>query len=841
VKQAFWLLCACFLPVLIGGSLVSVSAQTPTATPDPFIVQITSNPGPAFNTVIGDMTANGRFVVFVSNGDVSTEKTATRNNADGNREIFLYDYAQRRIFQITNTRHVPNPTPSPSPTPSPTPTPSPSPSPSPTPTPTPTPADLSLVAIEVDNRSPMISLAPALVGGLRSYVIVFSSNAPAPANTTAPSNTDANSEIWIYRMPAVADVDLTLGTDLPLQDLAAGTFFQVTTSTASRAPTPGSSSAAPFFADDNREPAISDDGRLLAFISTRSLPSGNGNADGNPELYFYTIGTATMVQATNTQDPPPGPQFISIFTSNPNLSSDGSVVSFISSANLTPDVSPNNADNNAEIFTASFGGSGLGSVRQVTRTQNRVVCQPGETGCGNTNVFSPGRRLSRNGAFIAFESRAGDPKANAVTTSNFLGTFVYTIASDTFVEVGSRAAAFSDIARFPTFTDYNSSLVPSSLVFASALNFRPDGTFPPVAEDATGLNPQRAAQVFLTQLPASTSNTFIRLSNTPGVATFGGIRPVTSDTRKRTAYVLGGVEHGGGNADFSLEVFYLLSPQATASSAAVLSFFTGASNMPVATATPVPSPSPSPTPSPSPVPGSPLGVAPGELTIVRSTVALAPSNAMASGASETKRTPALPVELNGVSLSVEGYAAGLYFVGNAERQINFVVPIAAPLGLADVVINLLDAGANTDTIFRGLVQIIAAQPDLFTTTNDAGGRAIAFNITNPSTRTTEPFSVTSTDAGGATVPTVLELSLTGVRGVIPTEVTVTIGTTAITGVPAIISVQPNREMPGFDIITFTLPAALANAGDVPVVVTVTKAGVTTSSRPAATAPRITIN
>jgi hypothetical protein len=33
----------------------------------------------------------------------------TRNNADGNREIFLLDYAQRRIFQITNTKNVPNP------------------------------------------------------------------------------------------------------------------------------------------------------------------------------------------------------------------------------------------------------------------------------------------------------------------------------------------------------------------------------------------------------------------------------------------------------------------------------------------------------------------------------------------------------------------------------------------------------------------------------------------------------------------------------------------------------------------------------------------------------------
>ena len=98
MKQSFWLLCASLLFVLIGGSYASVSAQTPSATPDPFLVQITSNPNVAFTTALGDMSANGRFVVFVSNGDVSTERTTSRNNADGNREIFLFDYAQRRIF-----------------------------------------------------------------------------------------------------------------------------------------------------------------------------------------------------------------------------------------------------------------------------------------------------------------------------------------------------------------------------------------------------------------------------------------------------------------------------------------------------------------------------------------------------------------------------------------------------------------------------------------------------------------------------------------------------------------------------------------------------------------------
>jgi hypothetical protein len=513
-----------------------------------------------------------------------------------------------------------------------------------------------------------------------------------------------------------------------------------------------------------------------------------------------------------------------VFQASPSLSSDGSVVAFISSANLAA----NNADGNAEIYVANFGGGAVSNIRQVTRTLN---------GTANTNVFSTGRRLSRNGALIAFESRATDPKSNAVPTAATLGTFVYTIATDTFVEIGTRTPV-TDIGRFPMFTDYNAALAPSSLVFASFLNFRPDGTFPSSAAQANeGINTDNSPDIFLTQIPASGSNTFIRLTNMP---TFnaGGTRPIASESHKRIAFTVGAEELGGGNGDGSSEVFYLLTPLVNAQGTTTLSFFTGASNMPVTAATPAPSPTPSPTPTPSPSPGAPIGLAPGELSIVRTSTAIIPSDATAGGASETKRSPALPIELNGVSLSVNGAAAGLYFVGNASKQINFVMPIGLGLGLGNVAINVLDNGTSTDTLYRGLVQVVFAQPDIFTTTNDAGGRAIAFNVTNPSIRTPEPFTVTSTDASGATVPTVIELSVTAMRFAAPGEVTITVGTTAISAA-SILAVRPNPEMPGFDIINFQLPSTLAGAGDVPIQVQEVH-GITTVSRPADTAPHITI-
>jgi uncharacterized protein (TIGR03437 family) len=235
-------------------------------------------------------------------------------------------------------------------------------------------------------------------------------------------------------------------------------------------------------------------------------------------------------------------------------------------------------------------------------------------------------------------------------------------------------------------------------------------------------------------------------------------------------------------------------------------------------------------------------LAPGELAIARATVPLAPSSASVpdGAASETARSPALPIELNGVSVSIANAAAGLYAV--SATQINFVVPIGLvpPTGSSvtyPIVINVHNDTAGTGTTIRGTVTIQTVQPDIFTTTNGPLGRAIVCNITNSPTSGClgEPFSVTSLDSTGATVPTVLEINLTGVRYASRTSVTVRIGTIDITG-DNVTFVGPTG-LPGFDKLDVKLPATLAGAGDVPIIVTV---GLITS-RTADTAPHITIN
>jgi len=295
---------------------------------------------------------------------------------------------------------------------------------------------------------------------------------------------------------------------------------------------------------------------------------------------------------------------------------------------------------------------------------------------------------------------------------------------------------------------------------------------------------------------------------------------------KRLSFSQGGSELGTGNADGSVEVYYLLTPGVGSEPSSTLSYFTFPSNFPVPAAAATPSPTPTPAPSPG-VAGA--GLAPGEFSILRSTEPLAPSNKAAVGGSEIDRSPILPIELNGVSVSINGAAAGLYFVSSGE--IHFVAPNGLSTGVATVVVN------NNGAVQRGMVPVVVSQPDIFSSTHDAGGRAVVCNVTNTSVSgcVMEPFQVTTADSTGTQVPTVLEIHLSGVRLVAASEARVTIGTTDI----AASSVRNNINFYGEDFITVTLPASLAPMAptDLPVIVTVTKSG-TFTSRAAATAPQI---
>ena len=219
MKHAFRLSRAgSFLAVAISllfGAFAVARAQTLTPTPNSVVFQITSStipptptptasptptpsatptptPGTPLNreSFVGDLSGDGRFVVIESSGDIATERSDARNNRDGNQEIFLFDYAQRRIFQITNTTSALKNT-----------------------------AAAAIDFTNIDVR--VVNLRPAISHD--GHWIAFVSNAYSDTlspkdfdgNANAASlKLDGNTEIFLYRIPDVTAVDLSTGADV---------------------------------------------------------------------------------------------------------------------------------------------------------------------------------------------------------------------------------------------------------------------------------------------------------------------------------------------------------------------------------------------------------------------------------------------------------------------------------------------------------------------------------------------------------------------------------------------------------------------------------------------------
>ena len=839
MKNAFRLSLIAFTFVCL--SVVPAFAQaTPTPTPDSFFTQITNSPTATLPVFVGGISGNGRFVVFESAADLATlhpgETTRAVNNADGNREIFLYDYAQRRIFQITNTTVARVDATKPAVTNNAT---------------TGQP-DFSNVAVEVSNNRPFISRD--------GRWIVFSSNADTPFSfngdtAKATLMADGNQEIFLYRIPDVAAVDLRSGVDAGFTNLSQNAFTRVTNTAASRLPVAGTTTNAPIVADDNRSAQVNDRASRIVFVSTRDLAAKN--ADANPEIFVWTRtslpavlpATGAFAQVTNTTG-------AFTFNDNPSISGDTatdegaedprSVIAFISNATVMRDlndatITTNNADGNAEVFVVAFNGAAATGLTQATRTRRT---NPNDL----VNVLNPGPRISRDGRFFAFETVATDPKGDTATNQSVRGLYVYVIASDTFIQIGPRGSAADneeDVLRFPTFTGDS-----GQLVFTSALNFTPTGTRVAPGE-ATGLNPTAGLkQIYAVAIPASATaaQSFTRLTNTTS-GTAASLQPFVSNTTERLAFTFNG-ELGGGNSDLSAEAFYLTVKPATSTASAassVLSYFTGASQREVATPAASPTPTPSPAPSPTPI----TGLARGMIGIVRApaaetgarfgttTTRVCEPQATCEAASESRHRPSLPVELGGVSLSINYAAAGLYFVSPTEIQ--FVVPVglAAQTGTTTYPVIISIHEGDTIRSVRSVLQVVAAQPDIFTR-SDAPTRASVFNVTNMTlmAEPAEGFPVT-TDVMGTATPTVLSIFLTGIRGVPVSAISVMIGDRTLTGTAEIRSNTPT-DMPGVDQLNVQLRSDLAGLGDQPLIVSVTIGGQTFTSRPAATAPRIRI-
>lgn len=809
-----------YIFVLFSFALLLANANPAAAQADSVIGQLTNS---AVESFAGGISGDGRLVVFESFGNIATENP---RNLDGNREIFVFDYAQRRIFQITDTKSL----------------------------------------LINDANPPTFQNTKVVISNLRPVMsndgrwIAFGSNANSVANPSAnltpgnfdarilndasganPLTADGNTELWLYQIPQVAPVNLSSGSEIPVTNLSAGTFLRATHTPASFPPSPGTSTSGPIIADDNRESSISDDGSRVAFTSTRDIVTGGNSGQGNvnDEIFVYLRGSG-FGQVTRTTR---GTISAPIYNQSATISGNGLRVAFLSNAdnpvfNMT---GGSNSDKNIEVFYTDLDLNGVPTQTIGTNVIGKQVSVTTRANAGEiVNILDLGRRMSRDGRYIAFDSYADLANENGGANQTSFALYLFDTTNNAFRRIGPRseadaAASGGDVARYPGFTDTDANGAPATLVLETRLNIKADGTVAAVNDEGLNPNAARPAQIYSYPLNTAPSTaTFTRLTRFPTPNFFlASTQPIPSDSIRRMTFTLALTELGTGNPDFANEAFYFLLPEVVTQNASAVNFATGASNLAVSA-----SPVPTPTASPSPTPQTPVavqGVAPGMLAAVNFTGSNPPVFAQTAVGSLSRRFT-LPIQLSGVTMTINGAACGLKSV--SQNQIVFVVPPGLSPGTSNatsypvVIINQGD-------VIKGSITIVPARPDVFTFSPAPapGGRARLGDVNNA--LRAEPFPVITTRCRICKKlgpqPTVLRLFLTGVNNISSANISIRIGTRDITG--AAIKNSPVLVEPGVYTIDFTVPVELRGATDVPVVVTVTINGVAYQSRLDDTAPR----
>lgn len=766
---------------------------------------------------LDDISGDGRFVVFTSNANYSTVNN--RNNLDGNLEVFLFDYAQRQVFQITNTKNLLN-------------------------NPQGSPTDSNNIKLE------MTSLRPRISNDGKYIVLVSNATTSSPTNpnNTNPGNFDANSftdsqgnnplmqdgntEIWLYTLPTYSSVNLSTGIIPTFVDLYNGTYKQITNTKATQ-------NELGFLKYDNDEPVINDNGCVIAFTSRRKLVVGRNN-DENREIFSWVnndsrcanfpIGNG-ISQITET----PYQGFFT-FVSSLNLSGNGRRLAFASNTNnpIIDMVGGNNSDFSAEVFFTDLNEAGEpdGVKKQVTDTT--------EPNPEITAILfkSYGKRLSRDGRYILFDSlKSIDSNGQGQgTTFSSYALYLYDSQATTqqVKQIGPRSAddtnvGTNDVNRFAAFTDYDSiTKTPQTILFNSRININAGGTIPANPVDGYNPNSTRPTQIYSVKINSSpySYQRITSLNTTGNFSVDGGFVndstnyriPLPSNSSERISYLQFIKKPNPTSfSDYWREFIYLLNKNVSLvvpENEFSLTYSTGASDMAIS--------------------GEAIGLSPNMLGSLRIFSAQLPAvnNLNATDVSRKRNFPA-PIELNNVSITIDGFAAQLTAVH--QGRIDFITPTEVSEGLKSIVIN------HNGKVFNGTVNIIKNQPDVVTTQPcpcSSGGRTKILNVTDSNNPTSEPFSTMTWTPTGV-LPTKLRVFVTGVKGVTANQVTIKVGNITLSP-SSILTGAIEDDYPGVYTFDFLLPAELAGVGDVPIVVT-TNTGQTVSSRTESTASKFKIN
>lgn len=545
----------------------------------------------------------------------------------------------------------------------------------------------------------------------------------------------------------------------------------------------------------NYTPTISDNGGVIAFVSTRktfnpiaggpsvftALKEGTNNLDpdGNAEIFLCDVAGRRYSQVTATRDADSIVNFtVRGFNSAPKLSGDGRTLAFLSGFNYAGANANKNSDFNGEIHLYKIGDT-ANTVTQVTETTGTAIVPQltvsgfyGIDPSAPMNLLPYGTRpLNRDGSLMVFESAGNYGSNNADKTREL---WLYNVATKAFTRITNQTVSATPTQEELAKIDYNMrpsiNATGTHVVFASVLNLTP-ATTSGIRTDNADLSREvfrfDIAAAKFRQLSFSSKSGFVLDQRDAGVS------PYVDDTGLLATFSLDASQVAPRAAAIA-EPFQALIRPVTATNATEAKLANAAS-----------------------FDGT---------QVARGSIAAAFGTQLANGTTSSP-TASLPYLLSGVSVNVDGVAAGLIFV--SAGQINFVVPPAIANG--DSVAFTIN---NNGVLSSGKAKIVDAAPGVFSINGSGKGVSSAqcgrvspdglgFNITAP------PCSV-----GNESQADLLVIYGTGWRNGSGTQVK--IGDQTLT--PSYAGAQPDFQ--GLDQINVVLTKELADKKDLEITVTI---------------------
>jgi len=208
---------------------------------------------------------------------------------------------------------------------------------------------------------------------------------------------------------------------------------------------------------------------------------------------------------------------------------------------------------------------------------------------------------------------------------------------------------------------------------------------------------------------------------------------------------------------------------------------------------------------------------PSTMTLAPYGLAFATGQNLAPDSGEIEPFLPLPTGLAGTAISIVDANGGVWSAPlsyTSPGQVAFQIPAGLPSGSAKITVNSPNGSQTVSNI-----QIAAVAPALFTLNGSGLAAGQAVRVGADASQTVEPIYQITTGAslaakpismGAATDKVYLSLFATGLAGVDPSTVTVTVG-----GVNAPVQYAgPQGTYPGVDQVNILLPASLAGKGNV---------------------------